>query len=68
MIKKLLFVSILVSLFSACHFPTNEKGEEVRQASVDAVYYDHHKYLLFYVGGDKGGMVHDPTCECHGNN
>lgn len=68
MIKKLLLFSILIPLFSSCQYPTNEKGEEIRQASIDAIYYDNHKYLMFWVGGEPRGVVHDPNCKCHGNN
>ena len=27
--------------------------------------YDGHKYILFYAGDNRNGIVHDPDCPCH---
>ena len=27
--------------------------------------YDGHKYILFYAGDNRNGIVHDPDCPCY---
>lgn len=75
--KKIFYIIIMALCLTAC-CSTGEIERKESDVKKEYLYlknalhmhiyrfkYDGHKYILFYAGDNRNGIVHDPDCPCH---